>query len=98
MKHISNLNGASHPRIALGNPPGISDGGLGRLAKKLTKLQHLNLYRCEITDAGLVHLRRMTDVENLMLSQTKVTGREQIQPGPGCPSSIGFVRQRTALG
>jgi hypothetical protein len=41
--------------------------------KGLTNLQKLNLYRNQITDAGLVHLTGLTGLQLLTLGGTKVT-------------------------
>ena len=53
----------------------------------MTKLEILSFWDKQITDAGLVHLRGMTHLEELVLIDTKVTaeGVKKLQAAlPNC--------------
>ena len=65
--------GLSRRRVA------ISEGS--SLLGGLTKLQCLMLKNTQVTDAGLVHLKRLEDLRDLRLSGTRVTdeGIESLQ-------------------
>jgi len=39
----------------------------------MTKLKRLNLDKCQVTDAGLVHLKGLSNLEFLHIGSTRVT-------------------------
>ena len=46
-------------------PPDTTDEQLAEAAKGLTKLERLSLSSTKVTDAGLVHLKGLTNLETL---------------------------------
>jgi hypothetical protein len=53
---------------------GVTDDLLERIGR-CHRLRSLNLYGNPITDAGLIHLKGLTDLSQLRLSQTRITDR-----------------------
>ena len=56
-------------------PPETTDEQLAKTVKRLTKLERLALVGTltKVTDAGLEHLKGLTNLEGLWLDHTKVT-------------------------
>ncbi len=49
--------------------------GRGYTIKKLKSLEKLNLFRTQVTDGGLVHLKALKSLKVLFLRNTKVTDK-----------------------
>ena len=59
--------------LYLAHLPNVTDAGLGHV-RGLTKLKMIDLNNLPITDAGLVHLKDLQDLERLSVYDARITG------------------------
>jgi hypothetical protein len=68
--------------------PPLDDDAIERIVAAFPRLESLSLDEAQLTDAGLVHIGKLTQLHYLNISQTKITDE-------GLPALIGLTKLRT---